>query len=310
MSSLEIELVFEGSAVDSGKIDAYALGISLAAYSEVFQRANALANGSESDAVVLVESEFKTGSFEVNLQLIQTTLETGKALITAHPFLSAFDLSVLLGLLWKNRESLIEVLKWLKGRKPDKVVQQGNNVDLILFGQKKTVTNTVNIFLNDVATRDALARAVQPLKQPGIERITIRPKLPDNTQEQVTIEKDEAAYFEADRFLLAPPDEPEEGERDTVLVISKLSFREGPKWSFFERGATVSSSIDDPSFWEDVHRRKYKFAEGDRLRVRLRWKLVDKGNKLKTENAIIKVYEVVQRVKQMRIDGDPDDEVL
>ena len=63
MSSTEIQLVFEGSAVQSGMIDAGVFAESLAGYSEIFRRANAIANGDASEAAVLVESNFKAGSF-------------------------------------------------------------------------------------------------------------------------------------------------------------------------------------------------------------------------------------------------------
>ena len=311
MSSTELEVVFEGQAVASGKMDARLLGTSLAAYSEVFRRANELANGEVSEAVVLVESNFKTGSFDVSLELVQNIIESAKALITAHPFLSAAELAAALGFLWSKRESLLSVLKWLKGERPETITQTGNDVDLILFGQKKTVSNTVNIFLNDALLRDALARAVsQPLRQLGYDRIKLRPKNPPEPVEPTTIEREEAPYFEPDPLQLAVAEAPDEGERDTVLIVSKLSFVEGPRWTFLERGATVVAKIDDKEFWETVHRRKYKFADGDRLRVRLHWKIVEKAGKLKAENTIVKVYEVLPRPRQMRLDGEKDDEIV
>ena len=111
MSATELQVIFEGLAVESGKIDARVLGTSLTAYSEVFQRANALANGEASEAVVLVESNFQKGSFDVNLQLVQNIVETARALITAHPFLTAGELAAAIGFIWSKRESLMSVLK-------------------------------------------------------------------------------------------------------------------------------------------------------------------------------------------------------
>ena len=63
MSSTSLEIVFEGPAVKSGTIDARLLAESLAGYSEVFSRADAILNGSGSQAVVLVQSNFESGSF-------------------------------------------------------------------------------------------------------------------------------------------------------------------------------------------------------------------------------------------------------
>jgi hypothetical protein len=303
MSATELQVIFEGLAVESGKIDARVLGTSLTAYSEVFQRANELANGEASEAVVLVESNFQKGSFDVNLQLVQNIVETAKALITAHPFLTAGELAAAIGFISSKRESLMSVLKWLKGEKPEKITQTGNEVELVLLGQKKTITNTVNIFLNDPLLRDALRRTVQPLRQPGYDRIRLEPKETDIPAEPTTIEKQEAPYFEPDPMQLAAAEAPNEGEHDTVLIVTKLSFAEGPRWSFIERGATVVAKIEDKEFWEDVHRRKYKFAEGDRLRVRLHWKIIEKAGKPKADNTVVKVYEVLPRPRQMRLDS-------
>ena len=149
---------------------------------------------------------------------------------------------------------------------------------------------------------------MQPLRQPGYDQIRLESKETDTPVEPTTIGREEAPYFEPDPMQLAAAESPDEGECDTTLIVTKLSFAEGPRWSFIERGATVVAKIEDKEFWEDVHRRKYKFAEGDRLRVRLRWKIVEKGGKPKADNTVVKVYEVLPRPRQMRLDGGKDDE--
>ena len=58
MSSINLEVVFEGKAVESGVTDAHLLAESLAGYSEVFTRANEIINGEASNAVVFVRSDF------------------------------------------------------------------------------------------------------------------------------------------------------------------------------------------------------------------------------------------------------------
>jgi hypothetical protein len=39
-----------------------------------------------------------------------------------------------------------------------------------------------------------------------------------------------------------------EGDRETVLVVSKLAFKEGSTSTFFERGAIVVAKIEDEQF--------------------------------------------------------------
>src|SRR5258708_39887081 len=103
MSSTNLEVVFEGPAVKSGTIDARPLADSPSGYSQVFTRANAIVNGEMSEAAVLVQSDFKPGSFIAGLQLVQNIIEHAQQLITSHQFLNATELAVLIGFIWKNR---------------------------------------------------------------------------------------------------------------------------------------------------------------------------------------------------------------
>jgi hypothetical protein len=301
VSTTNLEIVFEGSGVQAGTINARLLADALVGCSDVFTRANQLVNGEASEAAVFVQSDFKRGSFVVDVQLVQEVVEHARQLITAHPFLSAGSLAGIIGFISKNKEaikdSLIEVYKWLKGKKPDKVTPVGNNNFEITLGQnKKSVSAPVINMYGDSAIRVALERLTSPLRQEAIDRIIVKQ---DGT-EQTTIEKSEAEYFETDPLMLESDNSPTEGERDTVLVVSKLSFTEGTAWTFFERGAIVIAKIEDEQFWADVHRHTITFGEGDMLRVRLYWR-IEKKRKLTQKNTIKKVHELIERPKQMRL---------
>jgi len=75
----------------------------------------------------------------------------------------------------------------------------------------------------------------------------------------------------------------------------------------FERGGTVIAKVEDREFWQKVHEHAIKFGEGDMLRVRLRWKVDQKNGKLTQKNTIIRVYQVLDRPRQMRLDDGKDD---
>jgi hypothetical protein len=308
MSSTELQLVFEGAAVETGLIDAQILGETLAGYSQVFRYANAVANGEASEAAVLVDSNFKAGSFIVTLQFEQHLIETAANLITDHKFLTASGLAALVGFVKKGEawsESLLDLWKWLRGKKPDRVTTTGNHTEIALGANRKTVSNVVYNMYGDSAIRAAFGRATEPLRREGFNRIAVRQ---DNV-EQVAFEKEEAAYFEPVPLQLEPESTPTEGERDALLIVSKIAFSETSTWSFFEQGGTVVAKIEDQEFWQKVHDHTVSFGEGDRLRVRLRWKVEKKNGKLKQSNRIIKVYQVLDRPKQMRLDGSDDDDL-
>lgn len=245
MSTTEIQLVFEGSAVQSGKIDARLLAESLAGCSEIFRRANQIANGDASEAAVLVESEFNAGSFVAGLQLEQHIIETAKNLITHHEFLTASGLAALIGFIKKGEsigESLVDLWKWLKGKKPERVIQVGNNTEIAVGTNKKTVSNVVYQFYGDSAIRAAFGQTTEPLRQSAIDRISVK----QNGQEQVAFEKEEAPIFETEPLELDGDAAPTEGERDASLIISKLAWDEKSTWTFFEQGGKVVARIDDP----------------------------------------------------------------
>jgi hypothetical protein len=224
MSSTEIQLVFEGSAVQSGMIDAQLFAESLAGYSEIFRRANNFANGDASEAAVLVESNFKAGSFIAGLQLEQHVIETAAKLITEHQFLTAGGLAMLIGFIKKGEawgESLIDLWKWLKGKKPDGVTQVGNSTEITVGTNKKIVSNTVYHLYGDSAIRAAFGRVTEPLRQEGFNRISVR----QDGKEQVAFEKDEASYFQPEPLQLESNSTPTEGERDPCSLFRKLPSR-------------------------------------------------------------------------------------
>ncbi len=306
MSSTSVEVVFEGAAVRAGVIDARLLAESLSGYSDVFTRANTIVNGEASEAAVLVHSDFRQGSFIAGLEFVQSISEQGQHLITGHHFLDAATLAAVIGFVLKNKdavkESLIDLYKWLKGKKPDQAVQVGNSVEITLGHNKKTVSTTIYNLYGDSAIQAGLERLTNPLRQAAIDRISVK----QDGQEQTAIEKADAGYFEAGPFDLQLAEESLEGERDAVLIISKLAFTEKSTWTFLERGATVVAKIEDEKFWSDVHQHKLTFGEGDRLRVRLRWSTVRKRHILAAKNTVIRVYKVITGEKQLSLTAETD----
>ena len=88
----------------------------------------------------------------------------------------------------------VDLWKWLRGKKPDKVTQVGNNTEITFGENKKTVNNVVYNMYGDSAIRASFGHATEPLRRMGIDRISVKQ---DGT-EQVAFEKDEASYFEAE----------------------------------------------------------------------------------------------------------------
>lgn len=96
MSQESIEAVYDGEAVRSGVMDVKDLAPALLAFSGLLQEANRVLNGERAKVAVKIRSEFRRGSFEVSLQVIQSIVEQAK--------------SVLLGDDLKTARSLLELL--------------------------------------------------------------------------------------------------------------------------------------------------------------------------------------------------------
>lgn len=302
MSDFSLEVTFQGPAVSAGAIDARLLADTLAGYSEVFKRANELANGERSEASVLVQTGFKSGSFVADLLFVQHLAVGLAPLITAYSFLDANQLAELLGFLVKevSEDSLLGLYKWLKGGNPEKVEQISDcKVELTIGQNKKQITNNVYNFYGDSAIRQGMERLTEPLRKTDVERIAMKA----GGLEQSSIERSDASYFESKEPPLELTAEiPTFGERDADLIVTRLSFTERNKWTFIEKGATLSARIDDEDFWSKVHQREVAFSEGQRLRVRLAWNVIERNGKLISDNVIKKVYDVLAPPSQLHLD--------
>ena len=76
-----------------------------------------------------------------------------------------------------------------------------------------------------------------------------------HSDDAVVLSKEDVQSFKVNDFALEE-ETPLRGERDAVITISKLSFKEGTKWSFFENGSSFTARIDDEDFFKEVHERK------------------------------------------------------
>jgi len=166
------------------------------------------------------------------------------------------------------------------------------------------VVNSIAFQLSqDHAIAEGFRRVTSPLRRADIDRIIVR----QDGKEQVTIEKQEAKFFEGEPLALQAESSPLEGQDETVLIVSKLSFVEGTTWSFIQNAATLTAKIEDPEFWANVHKNNLRFGEGDRLRVMLHWKIVkNRSGKLVPRNTILKVYEVIAQPVQLSLNDGKD----
>jgi hypothetical protein len=85
VSSAELTIAYDGKAVRAGLMDVQDLAPALLASGKLIQKANTLLNGERSHVEVKVRSDFRRGSFLVNLHVDQGLLEQARQFLLAHP---------------------------------------------------------------------------------------------------------------------------------------------------------------------------------------------------------------------------------
>ena len=82
MSDATIQLAYDGDALRNGSMDVRDLAPALLAAGELCEKANDVLNDGRAKVSVRVRSDFKTGSFELSLDVVQTLIEATKTIFT------------------------------------------------------------------------------------------------------------------------------------------------------------------------------------------------------------------------------------
>jgi hypothetical protein len=301
MSEEKLTLVFNGSAVENGEIDVQDLAPALLAIGELIQAANNEINGTRAQMSVKVRAT-AAGSFEVDLNLIQSLLENAKALFefastNKDGIAAANELTDLLfkftGGVIATGGGLIALIKFLKGRKPDRIEQQGGDVH-IHIGDNYFVTNKRTVQLAEsIAVREQAKKAFSTLSSKGIDVIKVRRFKTDD----LTITKSEVIYFEYAETEEQLADE----TRTMTLQIISLSFKEDNKWRVTDGGEPFSATIEDAKFLNQIANNQIAFAKGDYLVCEVRERQFRSSKGLKKERSIIEVTDHKPASQQLKL---------
>jgi hypothetical protein len=293
----QISVVYDGPALTRHEMDVSELAPALLAIGELLEEANMLLNGKATKMQVRVKGSFKTGSFGIDLTVIQSLPDQLLSLIQSNTTVSAATVVTLVGLTAKDAvRGLVQLLRWLRGRTPNKVVILDNErVRVEVDNEHLEVETRVIELFRSYKLRDALERTLKPLDREGIDSFAVT----DAPQEKtgfLMIEKSERAYFSTPAII---EDQHEESEFVLNVQAVNVAFQGDNKWRFTDGNSTFHAAIADNEFLSKVANNDLSFTKGDVLRVRMRKHQWMAGEKMRTEYEVLRVLEHRSAARQL-----------
>jgi len=290
----DFKIKFDGQ---QHQVDANVLISSLIHTTTIVQEVNRYLNSGKK--IEIKVKALEKGSFLCHIELIETALDSLKNLLTKDNIeLGSAIVGTLVG--------LIELKKFLKGKKPTKVQLEGDTTRIVnKDGNVFIIENaTFNIYENSPVVKDALAQNFDALNNdPAITGYEIIDK---NEKPLVRVSKDEFTD------LSQKSEEIEEGERKLIeaatVNVVRVSFEESLKWDFYYRGIKISAKISDPKFYELIDKGE-AFAKGDILEVELQisQKFDESVNTFVTKSyQVNKIIRHLSRNEQQKINFKPE----
>ena len=287
-------------------MDVRDLAPALLSIGHLCEKSNEIINGGGAEVAVRVRSDFKTGSFELSLDVTQKLIEAARYIFTRKDQIAtANDLLGIIGFAGSAGINLIQFIKWLKGRKAEKTTTlDDGKIRIIVNNNIEINNNTGEVYIdvsrhvfdlyNDEEIRKSALGAIKPLEKVGIDTFAVK----EDGKNVELITSEDLPYFNSlnehtqDELLL-------ENDRKAALVIVKPSFDKDLKWVFSEGEARFSALMQDQEFIKQLASREVTFGQGDILIVQLSSKSYQTATGIRIEHKIPKVLEVKPAPRQM-----------
>jgi hypothetical protein len=239
--------------------------------------------------------------------MVQSLLDQAKALLFAVGVTGVPDLLSYLGFLGADVPGVLQVLKWLKGQRPEATSVQPNGSIQIINpqGDVFVVTAPVATLVNNARVVAGIEKMAAPLLREGVERLEVR----HGADVVESVDKSEARYLAIPQPTPGP-DEEDMGssESEGVYQVTRPSFRERLTWTLYDGANSYNVKVTDEDFLARVDRDEITFAAHDALRVRLRrqTRRTSSGT-LRTEYEVPRVMEVIPapRMRQLPLPAPP-----
>lgn len=302
MSTATIEISYGGPALSEGTMDVRELAPALLAIGDVVTEANRALNEDRSAVKVSVKSDFKTGSFEIGLEVIQTLADQVR-FFTSKPAFTAENIAEFIGLSAGSGISLFALIKWLRGRKISSVttikngkirIETDGNYDSIEVSEE-----TVKLYRHK-KTRQGIKEIVKPLLKKGIDKFIVR----EREKKVIEIAESEEPYFDVPEI---PDEEITDSTRRVACNIIGVFFEEGLKWRLYDGENKLNAIIKDSGFLVALDKGEVSFTKGDMLIVKLRTRQWQTEKGLKQEHEVVKVIKQQKAKEQIPLPFKSED---
>lgn len=293
-----VVIAYKGRLVDNGTMDVQDLGAALVAFGDLISESNKVLNHDNSKVAVQVNADFKRGSFEIELELFRSITEQVSSLFNE----AAVPIGVIAGLIGitafaTGKQSLIEFIRWLRGRKIDKVTQEGDGHITVFVGGDKIVVNQpiINLYTS-IPVRESLEKVLAPLERDGIDVFESRDSK-DHNKVISSINKEEKQYFGISQI---DEERTNTFQQNVFVKILNVSFEE-LKWRLLFGEEKIYADIKDAEFVANVRDGLISFTNGDMLNVLLEINQVAKDGVIKNSYSVIKVNEIIERPRAINL---------
>jgi len=292
---MKIQIAYDGDAVKSGVMDVEELAPALLAIGSTLQEANNILNDGNARLKVNVKSDFKTGSFEVVLELVQSLAEQVSFMLDGRHTWTAGEIAAFVGFSGGTTVSLVKLVRWLKNRRVKSMTTlQNGDVEIEVDGGDKIIAKPEVVKLTKSSTvRTSLHAILKPLSKEGVDVFIVREK----TEDIEVIRKSESDDFIPPKLEEKPL---AETVREAAFQLVGVFFEDGLKWRLSDGDSRINAEMKDANFQHKVDA-GLPFRKGDILLLRLRTKQVQTGTGIRNEHIIEEVKKHITKSEQTEL---------